>query len=163
MVVSADDPSTPEIDGFKKDNKLSLKVWNSWYEEDLNDIEFLYGSGNQFEAGSTSVIKVNSTSSAVSDITVSETSLGNTYPNPFRQSTMIPFALGEKTKVDIAVYNILGQRVKTLIQATLSSGTYNVEWNGTDKNGKYMMSGIYYIKMVAGGQVYVKTVELIRN
>jgi flagellar hook assembly protein FlgD len=96
----------------------------------------------------------------VQDPSIPVTSLGENYPNPFDVETVIPFTLGEKTDIDLAIYNLLGQRINTLVQAALEQGSYTATWNGEDQYGDKVLPGIYLYKLVAGNQVFVKRIEL---
>ncbi len=78
------------------------------------------------------------------------------YPNPFNPETTISFSIAgsedNKQKVSISVFNIRGQKVKTLIDETMKSGRYSVIWNSKDKSGKPVSSGIYFYKLDIDGK-----------
>lgn len=78
------------------------------------------------------------------------TSLDKVYPNPFNPLTTISYGLAKSENVSIQVYNIKGQPVRTLVSGAQSGGTYRLQWNGTNDNGRALSSGVYYIKMTAG-------------
>ncbi len=70
------------------------------------------------------------------------------YPNPFNPETTISFKLpDDKTDVELSVYNIKGQRVKTLVNDSFDSGTHSIIWNGTDSSSKKVGSGLYFYKL----------------
>lgn len=69
--------------------------------------------------------------------------LGN-YPNPFNPSTTFSFQLAEGQFVNHTIYNIKGQKVRTLVAEYLQPGFYNLEWNGTDEQNKRIATGIYF-------------------
>ena len=79
------------------------------------------------------------------------TQLRGNFPNPFNPSTTIEFGVknteAEREFVNITVYNVRGQRVKTLVNDYKSAGIHSVEWNGTDDNGRMVGSGIYFYTM----------------
>jgi photosystem II stability/assembly factor-like uncharacterized protein len=75
------------------------------------------------------------------------TVLSQNDPNPFNSSTRISFGLAEPGYTAISVYNILGQRIRTLVNGYKPAGTYSVIWDGTDKNGRSVSSGIYFYKI----------------
>ena len=76
-----------------------------------------------------------------------EYALRGNYPNPFNARTIISFALPKDTRVSLDIYNILGQKVKTLVDGVMAAGYHNVEWNGTDHNGLGVSSGVYLYKL----------------
>ena len=69
------------------------------------------------------------------------------YPNPFNPVTTIVYSLPKDSKISISIYNIKGQKVKTLVTGTQPAGSYNVTWNGKDESGKDVTSGIYFYKL----------------
>jgi len=86
------------------------------------------------------------------------TMLNQNYPNPFNAQTMISFNLSAPADVELAVYNIIGQKVATLISGQRDAGSYDVVWNGMDRNGQPAASGIYYYKLSAGD--YTETMRM---
>lgn len=74
------------------------------------------------------------------------------YPNPFNPSTTIEFFIKNDSKVELSVYNIKGQKIKTLIQKNFNKGTHSIVWNGNDNSGKLVSSGIYYYKLNVNGK-----------
>ena len=80
-------------------------------------------------------------------------------PNPFNPSTEIAFGLPKATFVTLKIYNIMGQEVTILINKYLSAGTYHVRWNGKDKSGRLVSSGVYLYRMQAGD--YLKTKQML--
>jgi hypothetical protein len=76
--------------------------------------------------------------------------LAQATPNPFRDATSIRFSVPSRTHVSIEVYNILGQKVRQLVDETLDSNSYVREWDGRADSGASVSSGIYFYKMVAG-------------
>ncbi|MCC7431884.1 T9SS type A sorting domain-containing protein, partial [bacterium] len=76
--------------------------------------------------------------------------LAQNYPNPFNPSTKIDFSIPSREKVELEIFNVLGQQVKTLVSKSLPSGNHSILWNGTDKNGNLVSSGIYFYRIKAG-------------
>ena len=74
------------------------------------------------------------------------TQLSN-YPNPFNPSTTIKLDLAESGKIELAIYNIKGQKVKTLMDTYSSKGHFEIIWRGVDDNKKKVASGQYLIKL----------------
>ncbi|MCK4591799.1 MAG: T9SS type A sorting domain-containing protein, partial [Candidatus Latescibacteria bacterium] len=84
------------------------------------------------------------------------------YPNPFNSRTMIRFDLPNSSHVKLLIYNILGQKIKTLFDGQKTAGTHIVEWDGKDSFGRNVSSGIYLYKMEAGDFVQEKKMVLLR-
>ncbi len=76
--------------------------------------------------------------------------LSPNYPNPFNPSTEIVFELPRFSKVELVVYNQVGQKIRTLVDGKKRAGRYVVKWDGRDDNGRIVPGGIYVCKMVAG-------------
>ncbi len=70
-------------------------------------------------------------------------------PNPFNPGTSISFDLPEPVHVNLAVYNILGQKVITLVDEHLNGGSHTISWNGRDSYGNAAASGIYFYRLQA--------------
>ncbi|GEM_PF-1818976 len=76
--------------------------------------------------------------------------LEQNYPNPFNPMTSIAFSLPSKSEVVLSIYNVLGQRVKELLNDNLDAGRHTIIWDGTDNGGKQVASGIYFYCIKAG-------------
>jgi hypothetical protein len=81
------------------------------------------------------------------------------YPNPFNPVTLIKYNLPEFCHVVINVYNVLGQKVRTVVDEDQTTGSQNVFWDGKDTKGKDVASGIYFYKITAG--VYEESKQMI--
>ncbi len=88
--------------------------------------------------------------------------LSQNYPNPFNPTTEIDFSLPTKSKVDLAVYDVLGRKVNDLVNESLPAGTYAVEWNGKDQAGDQVASGVYFYKLTAGDYSSSKKMVLLK-
>ena len=80
----------------------------------------------------------------------SEFTLGQNYPNPFNPITRLDYLLPRRSDVSIRVYNMLGQEIITLLRQEQPYGKYSVSWNGLDKSGKQVASGVYFTELRAG-------------
>jgi hypothetical protein len=80
----------------------------------------------------------------------SEFALGQNYPNPFNPITRLDYLLPRRSDVSIRVYNMLGQEIITLLRQEQPYGKYSVSWNGLDKSGKQVASGVYFTELRAG-------------
>jgi Tol biopolymer transport system component len=84
------------------------------------------------------------------------------YPNPFNPRTNIEYVLPKDTYVKLTLYNILGQKVKTLVDEYQSAGYKTVWWDGKDDKGNEVASGIYFYRLDAGGVTQVKKMLLLK-
>jgi len=78
--------------------------------------------------------------------------LDQNYPNPFNPSTVIQYRLKEPTDVKLTIYNILGQKVVTLVNQDQIAGNYKVQWNAKNEYGSKVSTGIYFYRLVAGNK-----------
>ena len=69
------------------------------------------------------------------------------YPNPFNPTTAIKFSLAKESNVEVVIYNIKGQKVKSLLNENRNAGPNSVVWNGTDDSEKSVGSGVYFYKI----------------
>jgi flagellar hook assembly protein FlgD len=70
------------------------------------------------------------------------------YPNPFNPTTTIALDIDKKQNVELTIFNLLGQEVKTLFAGELPAGTHIFEWNAADDNGDRVASGVYFYRVV---------------
>ena len=87
------------------------------------------------------------------------------FPNPFNPTTTISYQLPENSEVELAIYNLKGQKVKQLVSNSagqLSAGQHSVVWNGKDDNGKSVSSGIYFYKLKTGNYEQTRKMILIK-
>jgi len=87
------------------------------------------------------------------------TALRANYPNPFNPSTTIAFDVARNEHVTIDIYNISGQKVKTLVNRSFDAGRHTTVWNGDDQTGRQVGSGVYFYRMTAGK--YTKTQKML--
>ncbi len=76
-------------------------------------------------------------------------SLGQNYPNPFNPSTVIEFSLPEYAKVDIAVFDVLGRKVRTLVNEEILPGRFKVSWNGQNDKNEAVSAGVYIYQIIS--------------
>jgi serine protease len=88
--------------------------------------------------------------------------LDQNYPNPFNLSTTISFSLSTPSEVDLTIYNIMGQKIKTIAQGWYEAGSHTVTWDGKNETGSVVASGIYFYKLNAGNIVITKKMSLLK-
>ncbi len=130
-----DDKTTSHVDGAVPGEELTFEVNGMaagvsgnirWTEQESNEVTV-------FAAGSNPV----PTSYA----------LLQNYPNPFNPSTTIQFRLPKVSEVNLTVYNVLGQQVRSLVADVREAGTHTIEWDGRDDNGSTVQSGMYFYRI----------------
>jgi len=90
-------------------------------------------------------------------------SLNGNYPNPFNPTTIISFSVAKTSSlVNLEIYNLKGQKIKTLVNEILSAGNHSIVWNGTDDKEKPVASGAYLYKMKTGNYVSTKKMILMK-
>jgi hypothetical protein len=77
-------------------------------------------------------------------------SLNQNYPNPFNPTTTISFSLPESGPTKLDVYDVLGKHVTTLLDENMGSGNFRVVWDGADKSGMKVATGMYIYRLVSG-------------
>ena len=88
--------------------------------------------------------------------------LGNNYPNPFNPSTKIIFTIPENMQISVNVYDIMGRRVRTLVDGLHRPGNHYAEWSGVDQSGIKVSSGIYFYELRGEGLVETRKMLLIK-
>lgn len=92
----------------------------------------------------------------------SSITLDQNYPNPFNPTTEIAFSLSQPGNVTLTIYNLLGRKVRTLVDGDLPSGTHRFTWNGRDSSDLGVSSGVYLYTLEANGQSFTKKMALIK-
>ncbi|GAI33721.1 unnamed protein product, partial [marine sediment metagenome] len=88
--------------------------------------------------------------------------LSRNYPNPFKTETAIHYQLPQPNTVTIAIYNVSGQLMQTLVNEHRDAGYYTIHWDGRSQDSQRVSNGVYFCRMVAGEYVSVKKILLMR-
>jgi hypothetical protein len=88
--------------------------------------------------------------------------LGQNYPNPFNPTTRFAVDVPRATNVEIAIYNVLGQKIVTLMNGEQAAGSYDMEWNATDAHNQVVPTGIYFVRMTADNFSAVQKIMLMK-
>ena len=148
---------------------------NAWMREDglvadkfilTTDIDFVPTETGPAESPRSGDSGAASARNAGADVVLesvpTEFALGDNYPNPFNPTTTIQFALPEETSVTLEVYDTMGRRVATLMNAQLAAGRYESNWNGLSDSGASVASGVYLYRLTAGAFSETKTMLLMK-
>lgn len=84
------------------------------------------------------------------------------FPNPFNPATQISYALPEAGDVNITIYNVLGQKVRVLVNQKQSGGKYAIQWNSTNDSGQVVPTGMYFLRMQVGTYVAERKLLLMK-
>jgi hypothetical protein len=115
----------------------------------------------QYESAASNSVTLDHTDAPAPLVPVA-TALNGNYPNPFNPTTEIHFSLRESGHVRIDVFNIKGEKVRTLVNGTLDAAFHTVVWNGKDDENRTTGSGIYFYKMRAGKFTSTKKMILMK-
>lgn len=126
----------------------------------LEDI-FVESTKNIWVVGNEGTI-YNGSIDAESQSVPAKYSIKQNYPNPFNLSTVIEYEILEEIPVKIEVYDLLGQKVRTLVDDTKQPGIYKITFDGFDKFNRMLASGIYFYKFQAGKYFESKKMVLIK-
>ena len=88
--------------------------------------------------------------------------LAQNFPNPFNAATVIRFRLPAEGEVRLELFDILGQRIATLVHAPLSGGPHAASWNGRDDYGRPASSGVYFYRLRFGSTRLTHKLLLLR-
>lgn len=85
------------------------------------------------------------------------------YPNPFNATTTISFALPDNLSVSLEIYNVLGQKIKTLLNSQqLQAGNHHIKWNGNNEQNNTVASGIYFYRLQIHNEIHTKKMVLLK-
>ncbi|MDX9857894.1 MAG: T9SS type A sorting domain-containing protein [candidate division Zixibacteria bacterium] len=88
--------------------------------------------------------------------------LEQNYPNPFNPATTISFSLREASPVRLAVYNVLGQSVRVVLDGIYPAGNYRTVWDGTDDQGRPVAGGVYFYRLVTAHETQSRKMLLVK-
>ncbi len=138
-----------ENDSYPKNgDRLELRIDGQPVASELT----YAGNGSRISLGSLSA----------SDLLPNSYSMSQNYPNPFNPSTTISFNLPNTGQVQLSIYNVLGQKVTTLVNGQYTAGTHEVTWNGTDDSGSPVGSGIYFYRITSSDFDQTKKMILMK-
>jgi hypothetical protein len=160
------------FDGSEEDNKWELQGGTNYTNYVTNEpvagtpIVRVIGSSGGIEVARS---RFTIGTGLITDVTKqkpeipTEYNLSQNYPNPFNPSTLINFDLPKQSAVTLEIYDVLGQKVRTLVNGeTMDPGYYKVTWNGTNQYGSPVSSGIYFYRIVANKFTSLKKMMFLK-
>ena len=90
------------------------------------------------------------------------TTLRGPYPNPFNRQSTTEYVLSESQHVTIELYDVLGRRIRTLVNAWKETGLHTIRWNGQNRYGQEVGSGVYFCRMRAEGTTKTRKIVRVR-
>jgi hypothetical protein len=90
----------------------------------------------------------------------SQIELLSNYPNPFNPETKIRFGIPQAQNVNLTIYDILGQKIRQLMNTNLPAGRYDVTWDGISDTGQKVSSGVYFYILLTNNQKFIKKMIL---
>ncbi|MDD3536540.1 MAG: T9SS type A sorting domain-containing protein [Candidatus Cloacimonetes bacterium] len=90
------------------------------------------------------------------------TQLNTNYPNPFRDKTNISYILEKEAKISVEIYNLKGQKVKTLYSGMGKKGKHGISWDSTDNHGKKVASGVYFCRLITPDSIQSQKMLLMK-
>ena len=149
IVAWKDNSLTEEIDGYQEGETMYFRYWDASAGVEF-DLNFTYpiinavGGWFKFGEGPFASIELMGGNELPSKY-----QLAQNYPNPFNPSTFICYDLPYESKVELIIYNIMGQKVSNLVNRIQSAGFHHANWNGKDDLGNDVASGIYFYSLKA--------------
>ena len=89
-------------------------------------------------------------------------SISQNFPNPFNLSTAIRYTIPKRSEVTISIYNVMRRKVNTIVDETKGASSHTAYWDGTDKIGKVVSSGVYFYRIRADEFVETKRLLLLK-
>ncbi|MDP8220735.1 MAG: carboxypeptidase regulatory-like domain-containing protein [Candidatus Stygibacter frigidus] len=133
-----------------ENEELSFRYYNSVTGEISELQEKIIFTPDAVIGGFDAPLQLTMPASGDDQDTPAMSSLVSCIPNPFNPSGTIYYTMSEDAEVNIAIYNIRGQKIATLVSGYQSAGEHNITWNGSDQSGNNVASGLYFVKMNTG-------------
>jgi hypothetical protein len=152
LVFQVDDPTITDIqiESFETENPGHALMYV--YHDTQNGVLHQYSEYPEF-----SPITVSMSGVAGGPNMPTSFALNQNYPNPFNPTTQIAFDLANATHVELTIYNVLGQEVKTLVNRDMEAGSHSVEWDASN-----VSSGVYFYRIQAGDFNQTKKMMLLK-
>lgn len=119
-------------------------------------------AGNWGNAASLDLVVNGDAVTGVGDGAPARLELRQNAPNPVVGTTTFAFGLEADAKVELAIFDVAGRRVRDLVDEPLAAGLHSVSWNRTDADGRVVRPGVYYYRMIAGARTFVRRLAVLQ-
>ena len=160
-------PRRGVVDGGKNQN-LTLTLNRDFLTQGMYQGDLVFKNWDENQVFPNSTIPVTLLIDSVTSVRERPASgaltfnLSQNYPNPFNQNTVIQYSLPKSSKVELVIYNLLGQKVRTLVDQTQTAGYKIVYWDGKNDEGEEVASGVYFYKLEYGDYRQTKKMLLLK-
>lgn len=156
-------------------NKTYRLSWNPYDQVEINDGNIFYSNSRMTSwcgtrNGRLSIYKdsldslITTTDERADQLTtIDNHHLLQNYPNPFNATTIIAYELAQSAQVELAIFNLAGQRIKTLVNETQQQGSCKITWDGADESGLAVAGGVYFYHFRAddGQSIFSETRKMV--
>ena len=163
--LSADGEQVLLVGADERDNQVLDRVEFGAQEEDQAYGRIPDGSGGfeVLETATPGVANLVPTAVLEEQVQPGRFALGQNYPNPFNGGTTLYFSLpADQAHAELAIYDLAGQKVATLLSGPLPAGQHQFQWDGRDQAGRDLATGIYLYRLRAGSAVETRRLVLLR-
>jgi hypothetical protein len=157
-------------------NSGGFPTWSSGFMAQIQDGKLVYLAGRPYRLDFTqlranmalildSLLNYTGIYMGVDEVDAvapTEYQLSQNYPNPFNPNTTIKFGLSHKADVKLEIFDVLGRKIRNLVNESMKVGYYTVDWDGKNNAGDRVASGIYFYKLQAGDFISIKKMTIIR-
>ncbi len=146
------------VNTFFRDESSAHHLFRVTFHARADGTYYIAASGESFEWGYYELTVKDVTAGPASKPAVASEppGLAPNVPNPFNPSTVIPYRLDTDGPVRLEIYNLLGQRIRTLVDEVQAAGAYRVRWEARDGRGAAVATGVYFIRLQHPGGVQTR-------
>ena len=144
------------VNTFSRDESSSHHLFRVTFHAHAGGTYYIAASGESFEWGGYELTVKDITPSSKPAVADGPPGLAPNAPNPFNASTLISYRLDVDGPVRLEIYNLLGQRVRALVDEAQAAGAYRVQWDARDGRGAAVAAGVYFIRLRYPGGVQTR-------
>lgn len=149
------------IENWPANETLQMDIQLNGYDQTEGNLKFQFKYTLGLQEPIIQEFNIVSATANANDAVMPIMSLGN-YPNPFNPETTISYSIKDNGNVSLDVFNLLGQKVTTLVNENQKAGEHSVVWNGTDSSGKNVSSGVYFYRLNTQGMTKTEKMVLMK-